>query len=140
MDLSLSFYKVTKDTGVERFENEASGKMLTDITKALKTLNEEATIVEIQLPEQISEDTKERFEQVAKYFKAEAIKGRDKYVLCSYINTAEALYDTVMMFKYNDFFIPKFNEASTNIRNAAILATDIGREIIGFNSMIKEKE
>ena len=39
--------------------------MLTDITKALKALNEEATIVEIGLPEQISEDTRERLEQVA---------------------------------------------------------------------------
>ena len=55
MDLSLSFYKVTKDTDVENFADEESRLSLTDIVKALKLINDEATIVEIELPEQISE-------------------------------------------------------------------------------------
>lgn len=117
MDLSLSFYKVTKDTDEKSFMDEESSKMLIDITKALKALNEEATIVEIGLPEQISEDTRERLEQVVTHFKAESMKGTGNYVLCSYAydfyKQEIAKYnDKTKMFKENNFlFIKDINDS-----------------------------
>lgn len=81
MDLSLTFYKVTKNTNEDSFKGEGSSVTLTRITKALKELNREATIVEIKLPEKISEETKERLDQVTTYFAFASVQGKD-FVVC----------------------------------------------------------
>ncbi len=142
MDLSLSFYKVTKDTDVESFVDEESRLSLTDIAKALKSINDEATIVEIELPEQISEDTRERLEQVATHFKAEAIKGTGNYVLCSCVYNIYkpeiADYNKTKMFKENDFIF--FVDDIVFDRYFAILGTDIGRDVIYQITRIRQQE
>ncbi len=126
---------------MESFADEESRLSLTDIVKALKSINDEATIVEIELPEQISEDTRERLEQVVLHFKAEAIKGTGNYVLCSCFDNKKSI-DALALMSKNDFFVFKYE---TNYKkedfisiNVAILATDIGRDVIGFISSIKE--
>lgn len=144
MDLSLSFYKVTKDTDEKSFMDEESNKMLTDITKALKSLNEEATIVEIKLPEQISEDTRERLKQVVTHFKAESMKDTGNYVLCSCIYDIyrpESVDDKkAKMFNDNDFlalvdiydFDTIYDDTVYDRYYIAILVTDIGRDVVGY--------
>ncbi len=134
MDLSLSFYKVTKDTDDKSFIGEESGKMLTDITKALKALNEEATIVEIGLPEHISEDTRERLEQVVTHFKAVSMKDTGNYVLCSCFDNNNSLNDLALMTK-NDFFVFKYEtnyEGDFITSNIAVLTTDTGKDVISY--------
>lgn len=138
MDLSLSFYKVTKDTDDKSFIGEESGKMLTDITKALKALNEEATIVEIGLPEHISEDTRERLEQVVTHFKAVSMKDTGNYVLCSCIydvyraksagNKQAALFNDTGFSVYRDIY----NVDISYDRYIVILATDTGRDVAEY--------
>ncbi len=112
--------------------------MLTDITKALKALNEEATIVEIGLPEQISEDTRERLEQVATHFKAVSMKGTGNYVLCSCIydvyraksagNKQAALFNDTGFSVYRDIY----NADISYDRYVVICATDTGRDVAEY--------
>lgn len=68
MDLSLSFYDVTENTNEDSFTNEESNIILSHITETLKRFNKEATIVEIRLPEIITDKTRKRLNQIAKYF------------------------------------------------------------------------
>lgn len=118
--------------------DEESNKMLTDITKALKSLNEEATIVEIKLPEQISEDTRERLKQVVTHFKAESMKDTGNYVLCScinYIHIPESVDDKkAKMINDNDFLALDniYDFDTVYDRYFAILVTAIGRDVIGY--------
>lgn len=139
MDLSLSFYKVTKDTDEKSFMDEESSKMLIDITKALKALNEEATIVEIGLPEQISEDTRERLKQVVTHFKAESMKDTGNYVLCScinYIHLPELVDDRkVMMINDTGFLVFRdiYDVDAAIERCFGILATnDTDSDVISY--------
>lgn len=144
MDLSLSFYKVTKDTDEKSFIDEESSKMLTDITKALKALNEEATIVEIRLPEQISEDTRERLKQVVTHFKAESMKDTGNYVLCSctydIYRPESAGNKQAVMFNDTGFLIFRniydfdiiYDDTIYDRYHIATLATDTGRDVISY--------
>ena len=114
--------------------------MLIDITKALKSLNEEATIVEIKLPEQISEDTGARLKQVVTHFEAESMKDTGNYVLCS------CIYDIYMpksavnkqAAMFNDttgylVFMDIYNPATIYDRYiVTILSTAIGRDVASY--------
>ncbi len=125
--------------------NEGNSKMLANITKVLKALNEEATIVEIGLPEQISEDTRKRLEQVVLHFKAEAIKGTGNYVLCSCVydiyKPETADYKKAKMFKENNFiFLKDIDNSAIFDRYFAILSTDIGMDVIYQITCIKQQE
>ncbi len=112
--------------------------MLTDITKALKALNEEATIVEIGLPEHISEDTRERLEQVVTHFKAVSMKDTGNYILCSCIydvyraksagNKQAALFNDTGFSVYRDIY----NADISYDRYIVILATDTGRDVAEY--------
>ncbi len=116
--------------------NEGSSKMLANITKVLKALNEEATIVEIGLPEHISEDTRERLEQVVLHLKAEAIKGTGNYVLCSCVydiykpETADNNNKAEILNKNGFLFLKVMDDSDVFDGYFAILATDIGRDVI----------
>lgn len=118
--------------------NEWSSKMLANITKVLKALNEEATIVEIGLPEHISEDTRERLKQVVTHFKAVSMKGTGNYILCS------CIYDVYMsksagnkqaaLFNDTGFLIDRdiYNIDISYDIYIAILATDTGRDVAEY--------
>lgn len=118
--------------------NEGSSKMLANITKVLKALNEEATIVEIGLPEQISEDTRERLEQVVLHFKAVSMKDTGNYVLCSCIydvyraksagNRQAVLFNDTGFSVYRDIY----NVDISYDRYIVILATDTGRDVAEY--------
>ena len=118
--------------------NEESSKMLANITKVLKALNEEATIVEIGLPEQISEDTRERLEQVVLHFKAVSMKDTGNYVLCSCIydvyraksagNRQAVLFNDTGFSVYRDIY----NVDISYDRYIVILATDTGRDVAEY--------
>ena len=116
--------------------NEASSKMLTDITKALKVLNDEVTIVKIKLPELISDDTRERLEQVVTHFKAESMKDAGNYVLCSCIydiyRPISAGYKQAALFNDIGFLILCDIYDDICDRYFAILVTDIGRDVVGY--------
>lgn len=112
--------------------------MLANITKVLKALNEEATIVEIGLPEHISEDTRERLKQVVTHFKAVSMKGTGNYILCS------CIYDVYMsksagnkqaaLFNDTGFLIDRdiYNIDISYDIYIAILATDTGRDVAEY--------
>lgn len=118
--------------------NEGNSKMLANITKVLKALNEEATIVEIGLPEHISEDTRERLKQVVTHFKAVSMKGTGNYILCS------CIYDVYMsksagnkqaaLFNDTGFLIDRdiYNIDISYDIYIAILATDTGRDVAEY--------
>lgn len=130
---------------MESFADEESRLSLTDIVKALKLINDEATIVEIELPEQISEDTRERLEQVVLHFKAEAIKGTGNYVLCSCVydiyKPETADNKKAKMFKENGFsFLRDIDDSSVKDRYFAILSTDIDRDVIYQITRIRQQE
>ena len=130
---------------MESFADEESRLSLTDIAKALKSIHEEATIVEIELPEQISEDTRERLEQVVLHFKAEAIKGTGNYVLCSCVydiyKPETADNKKAKMFKENGFsFLRDIDDSSVKDRYFAILSTDIDRDVIYQITRIRQQE
>lgn len=111
--------------------NEGSSKMLANITKVLKALNEEATIVEIGLPEHISEDTRERLEQVVTHFKAVSMKDTGNYVLCSCIHYSED--DKAMLFNDTDFIVFRDRELNPTFNSyVAIITNDIGRYVINI--------
>ena len=112
--------------------------MLIDITKALKSLNEEATIVKIKLPEQVSEDTRERIKQVVTHFKAESMKGTGNYVLCScinYIHLPELVDDRKVMMINDTGFLVFRNIYAVSIDRCfgfGVLATDTGRDVASY--------
>lgn len=112
--------------------------MLIDITKALKSLNEEATIVKIKLPEQVSEDTRERIKQVVTHFKAESMKDTGNYVLCScinYIHLPELVDDRKVMMINDTGFLVFRNIYAVSIDRCfgfGVLATDTGRDVASY--------
>lgn len=131
MDLSLTFYKVTKNTNEDSFKGEGSSVTLTRITKALKELNREATIVEIKLPEKISEETKERLDQVTTYFAFASVQGKD-FVVCiddSNIRRRQSIPDSFMLsMLYRAGF--KVVMICDEGRYMLIYPNDIGRDIL----------
>lgn len=110
--------------------------MIADIMKALKALDEEATIVKIILPEQISEDTRERLKQVVTHFKAVSMKGTGNYVLCLYpydiYKPMIADYEMAILINDIGFLVFRVIYNAYIDRYFAILATDTGRDVMDY--------
>lgn len=91
MDLSLSFYDVTKNTNEDSFKNEDSNIILSRITEALERFDKEVTIVEIGLPEIITDKTRKRLNQIVKYFKPEPVSDISSYLV--FVRVPEQIND-----------------------------------------------
>ena len=80
-DLSLNFYKVTKETDINSLKNKNNHGIIR-IAQALININEEAMVIEIELPKILSDENKNIIENIIQLFEAESIiKGVDNYVL-----------------------------------------------------------
>lgn len=80
-DLVLNFYKITKETDINSLKNENNHGLIR-IVQALININEEATAVEIRLPETLSDKNKKMIECTIQLFEAESIiTGQYNYVL-----------------------------------------------------------
>lgn len=80
-DLSLNFYKITKETDINSLKNKDNHGLIR-IAQALININEEAIVVEIGIPKILSDENKKIIENIIQLFEAESIiKGVDNYVL-----------------------------------------------------------
>lgn len=80
-DLSLNFYKVTKETDINSLKNKNNHGLIR-IAQALININEEAMVIEIGIPKILSDENKKIIENIIQLFEAESIiKGVDNYVL-----------------------------------------------------------
>lgn len=79
-DLSLNFYKITKETDINSLKNK-NNHGLYSITQAFINTNEEATVVEIRLPEILSDENKKMIKILYSFLKQSIIKGENNHVL-----------------------------------------------------------
>ena len=70
-DLELKFYKITKKTDVNSLKNVSYG--LIRIAQSLIDISEEAVVVEIRLPEILSDENKNYIKYTVQLFGAESI-------------------------------------------------------------------